>query len=397
PPPDTVRIIPLGGVEEIGKNMMLIEYKNEILVIDVGIKFTDDETPGVDYILPNTKYLEERKDKIKAVIITHGHLDHIGAIPYLITRLGNPPIYTREFGALLIKKRQEEFPHLPALNIKIVEASDGALPITPNLKVRFFGLTHSIPDSTGVIIETPLGDIVNTGDVRIDNIEGVATQKEVDQYEFFKNRNVLLLTMDSTGIERPGFSLSETVVIDTIEQIVKNVPGRIIIATFASQVERIIEFIKMAKKYGKKIIVEGRSMKTNVDIIKHLGLVDVDHIISIDDIEKHAPNKIMIISTGAQGEEFAALMRISNKTHKFIRLNKTDTVILSSSVIPGNEKAITRLKDNLFRHDARIITYHDSDVHASGHGKRGELEWIHHRIPYKFFMPVHGHHYMLKI
>ncbi len=394
---ENIRIIPLGGVEEIGKNMMLIEYKNEILVIDVGIKFTDDETPGVDYILPNTKYLEERKDKIKAVIITHGHLDHIGAIPYLITRLGNPPIYTREFGALLIKKRQEEFPHLPALNIKIVEASDGALPITPNLKVRFFGLTHSIPDSTGVIIETPLGDIVNTGDVRIDNIEGVATQKEVDQYEFFKNRNVLLLTMDSTGIERPGFSLSETVVIDTIEQIVKNVPGRIIIATFASQVERIIEFIKMAKKYGKKIIVEGRSMKTNVDIIKHLGLVDVDHIISIDDIEKHAPNKIMIISTGAQGEEFAALMRISNKTHKFIRLNKTDTVILSSSVIPGNEKAITRLKDNLFRHDARIITYHDSDVHASGHGKRGELEWIHHRIPYKFFMPVHGHHYMLKM
>lgn len=397
PSGENIRIIPLGGVEEIGKNMMLIEYKNEILVIDVGIKFTDDETPGVDYILPNTKYLEERKDKIKAIIITHGHLDHIGAIPYLITRLGNPPIYTREFGALLIKKRQEEFAHLPPLNIKIVEASDGALPITPNLKVRFWGLTHSIPDSTGVIIETPLGDIVNTGDVRIDNIDGVATQKEVDQYEFFKNRNVLLLTMDSTGIERPGFSLSETVVIDTIEQIVKNVPGRILIATFASQVERIIEFIKMAKKYGKKVIVEGRSMKTNVDIIKHLGLVDVSHIISIDDIEKHPPNKIMIISTGAQGEEFAALMRISNKTHKFIRLNKTDTVILSSSVIPGNEKAITRLKDNLFRHDARIITYHDSDVHASGHGKRGELEWIHHRIPYKFFMPVHGHHYMLKM
>lgn len=397
PSGENIRVIPLGGVEEVGKNMTVVEYKDQIVVIDAGIKFTDEETPGVDYILPNTKYLEERKGKIKALVITHGHLDHIGGIPYVIERLGNPPIYTREFGALLIKKRQEEFAHLPALNIKIVEASDGALPLSQDLKVRFFGLTHSIPDSTGVIIETPLGDIVNTGDVRVDNVDGVPTEKEIQQYDFFKNRNVLLLAMDSTGIERPGFSLSETAVIATIDKIVAEVPGRVVIATFASQVERIIEFIRMAKKYGKKVIVEGRSMKTNVDIIKHLSLTEVDHIISIEEAERHAPNKIMIISTGAQGEEFAALMRMSNKTHKQIRLNRTDTIILSSSVIPGNERAITKLKDNLFRHDSRIITYHDSDVHASGHGKRGELEWIHHRIPYKFFMPVHGHHYMLKM
>ncbi len=397
PSGDNIRVIPLGGVEEIGKNMTIVEYKDEIVVIDAGIKFTDEETPGVDYILPNIKYLEERKDKIKALVITHGHLDHIGGIPYVIDRLGNPPIYTREFGALLIKKRQEEFQHLAPLNIKIVEANDGALPLSPNLKVRFFGLTHSIPDSTGVIIETPYGDIVNTGDVRIDNVDGVPTEKEIEQYAFFKDRNVLLLAMDSTGIERPGFSLSETAVIATIDKIVAGVPGRVLIATFASQVERIIEFIKMGKKYGKKIIVEGRSMKTNVDIIKHLSLTEVDHIISIEEAENYPSHKIMILSTGAQGEEFAALMRMSNKTHKHIRLNKTDTIILSSSVIPGNERAITKLKDNLFRHDARIITYLDSDVHASGHGKRGELEWIHHRIPYKFFMPVHGHHYMLKM
>lgn len=397
PPGENLRIIPLGGVEEIGKNMMVVEYKDDIVVIDAGIQFTDEETPGVDYILPNIKYLEERKHKIRGLVITHGHLDHIGGIPYLIDRLGNPPIYTREFGALLIKKRHEEFPHLPPINLKIIGADDGAITLSKNLKVRFFGLTHSIPDSTGVIIETPFGDIVNTGDVRVDNENGVPNEREFEQYEFFKNRNILLLTMDSTGIERPGFSLSEATVINTIDKIVGDVKGRILIATFASQVERIIEFIRMAKKYGRKVVVDGRSMKTNVEIIKHLNLIETDHIIPIDDIEKHPPHKIMIIATGAQGEEFAALMRMSNKTHKYIRLNKTDTIILSSSIIPGNEKAITKLKDNLYRHDPKIITYLDSDVHASGHGKRGELEWIHKQIPYKFFMPVHGHHYMLKM
>lgn len=397
PPGENLRVIPLGGVEEIGKNMMLIEYKDDIIVVDAGIQFSDMETPGVDYILPNVKYLEENRSKIRALVITHGHLDHIGGIPYLIDRLGNPPIYTREFGALLIKKRQEEFPHLAPLNLKIIGADDGAVPLSANLKVRFFGLTHSIPDSTGIIIETPFGDIVNTGDVRVENTAGVPADKEVQQYKMFKDRKILLLTMDSTGIDRPGFTISESVVIETIDKIVGNVPGRIMIATFASQVERIIEFIKIGKKYGKKIVVEGRSMKTNVDIIKHLNLVDTEHIIPVEDIEKYPPNKLLIISTGAQGEEFAALMRMANKTHKQIKLNKTDTIILSSSVIPGNEKAITKLKDNLYRHDARIITYLDSDVHASGHGKRGELEWIHKQIPYKFFMPVHGHHYMLKM
>jgi len=397
PAGENIRVIPLGGVEEIGKNMMMIEFKDEIIVVDAGVQFSDSETPGVDYILPNIKYLEENRHKIRALVITHGHLDHIGGIPYLIERLGNPPIYTREFGALLIKKRQEEFPHLAPLDIKIIDANDGAIPVTQHLKVRFFGLTHSIPDSTGIIIETPYGDIVNTGDVRVENMDGVPDPKEVKQYAFFKDRNILLLTMDSTGIDRPGFSISESVVIKTIDEIVGGVPGRILIATFASQVERIIEFIRMGKKYGKKIVIEGRSMKTNVDIIKHLDLVELDHIVPVEDIDKYPPNKIIVITTGAQGEEFAALMRMSNRTHKQIKLNKTDTIIFSSSVIPGNEKAITKLKDNLYRHDPKIITYHDSDVHASGHGKRGELEWIHKQIPYKYFMPVHGHHFMLKM
>ena len=393
---DSIRIIPLGGVEEIGKNMTVIEFGDDIIVVDAGIQFTDDDTPGVDYILPNIKYLEDRKDPIRALVITHGHLDHIGGIPYLITRLGNPPIYTREFGALLIQKRQAEFPQLAPLNIKIVEASDKSIPITPNLKLRFFGLTHSIPDSTGIIIETPYGDIVNTGDVRVENENGVVVPKETEQYAMFKDRNVLLFTMDSTGIEKPGFSPSEASILKNIDKIVATAPGRVIIATFASQVERIVEFLNTAKRYGKKVLIEGRSMKTNIEIIKHLNLVETDHIVPIEDIEKYPTNKLMMIATGAQGEEFAALMRMANRTHKFIRLNSTDTVILSSSIIPGNERAIAKLKDNLFRHDSKIITYLDNDVHTSGHGKRGELEWIHKQIPYKYFMPVHGHHYMLK-
>jgi ribonuclease J len=377
--------------------MTLIEYKDDIVVIDAGIQFSSEETPGVDYILPNVKYLEERKSRIRALVITHGHLDHIGGIPYVIEALGNPPIYTREFGALLIGKRQSEFPHLPKLNIKIVDKADGALPLGKYLKVRFFGLTHSIPDSTGVIIETPLGDIVNTGDVRVDNINGVPTDREIEQYALFKKRNVLLLAMDSTGIEKTGWSPPEDLVVDTIDKIIREAPGRVIIATFASQVERIIAFIGMAEKYGRKIVVEGRSMKANVEIIKHLDLANTKHTIGVEESENYAPNKLMILATGAQGEEFAALMRMANRTHQQIRLQKTDTIILSSSVIPGNERAVTVLKDNLYRHDARIITHLDSDVHTSGHGKRGELEWIHRQIPYKFFMPVHGHHFMLKM
>lgn len=393
----SIRIIPLGGVEEIGKNMTVVEFGNDIIVVDAGIQFTDDETPGIDYILPNIKYLEDNKDRIRGLVITHGHLDHIGGIPYLITRLGNPPIYVREFGALLIQKRQAEFPHLPPLNIKIVGADDKSIPISDNLKIRFFGLTHSIPDSSGVIIETPYGDIVNTGDVRVENENGVPVEREIEQYKMFKDRNIILFTMDSTGIEKPGFSPSEASILKNIDAIVASAPGRIVLATFASQVERVIEFINMAKRYGKKVLIEGRAMKTNVEIIKHLNLVDISHVIPIEDIEKYPHNKIMIIATGAQGEEFAALMRMSNRTHKFVRLQSSDTVVLSSSIIPGNERSVAKLKDNLFRHDSKIITYLDSDVHTSGHAKRGELEWLHKQIPYKYFMPVHGHHYMLKM
>jgi len=393
---DVIRIIPLGGVEQIGVNMTAIEMNDQIIVIDAGIGFSNQDTPGIDYMIPNTTYLEDNKDKVRALVITHGHLDHIGAIPYLYNQIGKPPIYTLEFGALLIKSKCSEFPGVDPKIVTVGQDGEDVL-ISDDFKVKFFGLTHSIPDSTGVIIKTKFGGIVSTGDVRVDNDNGVPLPKEIEQYKLFKNEKVLLMTMDSTGIPHPGWSASEREVIETIDGMIKSAPGRIIIASFASQVERLIAFIESAKKYGKYVVIEGRSMNTNLGIAKELKLADFSHVISADDMKNYPPHKIVMVVTGSQGEEFAALMRISNKTHRTITLEPSDTIVLSSSVVPGNDFAVTKLKDNLYRTDARIVTYMDNVVHASGHGKRGELTWIHNQIKYKFFMPIHGNHYMLKM
>lgn len=392
-----IRIVPLGGVQQVGQNMTAVEYGDDIVVIDAGFQFKTEDTPGIDYMLPNTKYLEQRKNKIRALVITHGHLDHIGAIPFVMEALGNPPIYTREFGAIMIKKRQDEFPHLPELNIKIITKDVGFFPISNNIKLKFFGVTHAIPESTGVIVETPIGDIVSTGDVRIDHTEGFVKEYEYEQYKMFKDRKVLLLMADSTDAAKSGWGVPEDSVIETIDAIVKGATSRIILATFASQVERILHFIQIAQKYGKKLVIEGRSMKNNMEIIKFLKLADTKHVIPVEEMQDYPPHKIMMIATGAQGEEFAALMRMSNNTHRYVKLNKSDTIVLSSSVIPGNERSIITLKDNLYRHDLKIITYGDADVHSGGHAKRAGLEWLHKQIPYKFFMPNHGYHYMLRI
>lgn len=396
---DNIRIIPLGGVEEIGKNMTVIEYKKDILVIDMGFQFKDDDTPGVDYILPNTKYLEDHKDKIRGVLITHGHLDHIGGIPYIMDRIGNPPIYTRALTSIMIKKRQEEFPHLPALDIRVVEKEDAIR--LGDLKVSFFSVTHSIPDSMGIIIHTPYGDIVTPGDIKLDHVDGVPTEAEEREYARFKKQNVLLLLMDSTNVDNPGFSTPERVVAQNLDEIIKNTKSRLIIGTFASQVERMLKIIESAEKYGKKVVVEGRSMKTNIEIVKSVGILKVKPttIITIDEMEKYPPDKIIVLATGAQGDEFAALMRMSNKTHKYFKITPRDTVLLSSSIIPGNEKAVQKLKDNLARQGAKIIHYRSSDtyIHSTGHGNRGELEWIHKKVQEKFFIPIHGNHYMLRV
>ncbi len=399
PAGDNIRIIPLGGVEEIGKNMTVIEYKDDIVVIDMGFQFKDDDTPGVDYILPNTKYLEDRKDKIRGVIITHGHLDHIGGIPYIMDRIGNPPMYTRALTSIMIKKRQEEFQHLPALDIRVVEKEDTIL--LGKMKVKFFSVTHTIPDSMGVIIDTPYGLLVTPGDIKLDHVDGVPTEREQKEYARFDKENVLFLMMDSTNVDNPGFSTPERIVHENLDEIIKNTKSRLVIGTFASQLERVIKIIEIAEKYGKKVVVEGRSMKNNIEIVRHIGMLKIkpDTIITTEEMENYPPDRIIALATGAQGDEFAALMRMSNKTHKYFKITPRDTILLSSSIIPGNEKAVQKLKDNLARQGAKIIHYRSSDVyiHSTGHGNRGELEWFRININPKFFMPMHGSHYMLRV
>lgn len=397
PPPGVIRIIPLGGVEEIGKNMTLVEIDNDIIVIDAGFQFKTEETPGIDYIVPNTKYLEERKEKIRGVIITHGHMDHIGALPYIMDKLGNPAIYTRRLTSIMIQKRHEEFPHLEPINMQIIEKENRIK--LGNVYIRFFAVSHSIPDAMGVIIETPHGNILGTGDLRVDNRGGIPTPEEEESFGKIGAENNLLLMADSTNATNPGFSLAETIVIENIDAIIRDVSGRLIIGTFASQLQRIMDILRVVEKYGKKVVIEGRSMKTGVDIVVEMGLLKLksNTIIPVEDVGNYPDNKIVIIGTGSQGEEFAAIMRISNKTHKHIRLKKGDTVLLSSSVIPGNELGVQKVKDNLSRQGAKIIHYKISEIHASGHANADELLWIHKKLKSKFFMPIHGYHYMLSV
>ncbi len=399
PPPasDTVRIIPLGGVEEIGRNMTAVEFGDDIFILDCGFAFSEGDTPGIDYILPNTGYLEERRDKIRGLLISHGHLDHIGGIPYIIDRIGNPTIYTRKLTGMMIKKRQEEFTQTSPVNIREVEKDEvirlGAATI------RFFGVTHTVPDSMGIIIETPWGDVVFTGDIKLNHLDGEPSDEEKREFGIFKDRKVLALLMDSTNVWQPGFSIPESVVYTTLEKIIKDSKGRLIIAMFASHLERLIRVVHFAEEYGKKIVIDGRSMRTNIEIAREIGLIKYkdDTVVAVENMAQYLSERLIILATGAQGDEFASLARIGNKTHKHIRLQPTDTVVLSSSVIPGNERAVQKLKDNLSRQGAHIITYHASDVHASGHGNREEAAWIHSQIKPKFFVPVHGYHYMLRV
>lgn len=395
PGKDVVRVVPLGGVEEVGRNMFTIEANGDIFVFDVGFQFVSEDTsPGVDYVLPNTRYLEMNKDRIRGVFITHGHLDHIGGIPFLMNRMGNPTIYTQNLSAVMIKKRQEEYPDQPELNIVTVEP--GSTMTIGSTKVQFFPVTHSIPDSMGIAIETPYGNVIATGDLKLDHENGIPTETEAKKWGALGKQKNLLFIADSTNAERDGFSVPERKVHETLEEIIRTVKGRLIIGTFASQFERMVRIIEISESLGKKVITEGRSIKTNLEIAQKTGLLTVkkETIISSQEIGDYPPDKIVILSTGAQGEEFAALMRIATKQHKNIVLNNRDTIVLSSSVIPGNEISVQKLKDNLYRNGVTLIHYRSSDVHSTGHGNTGELIWINQQVGAKYFMPAYGYYSM---
>ena len=398
PGKDTVRIVPLGGVEEVGRNCTAIDVNGDIFILDVGFQFVSQEhTPGIDYILPNTKYLEKNISRIRGALITHGHLDHIGGIPFMMGRIGNPTIYTQLLTSVMIKKRQEEYPDAPKLDIQEVKVGDRIK--IGNTFVKFFPVTHSIPDSMGVSIETPHGNLVISGDLKLDHVDGKPTEIEVKTWgDLGKDKNIFFMG-DSTNAERDGFSMPETRVHETIEEIIKTVKGRLIIGTFASQFERLVKILEISERLGKKVVVEGRSLKTNIEIGDRVGLLKISKnvIIPSGDIDKYPPDKIVIIATGAQGEKFAALMRISAGKHKFVKLTPRDTIVFSSSVIPGNETSVQKLKDNLYRHDINLIHYRTSDVHSTGHGNTGELVWINKQVNPTFFMPAYGYHTMLRL
>ncbi|XKT75150.1 MAG: ribonuclease J [Patescibacteria group bacterium UBA2103] len=397
PGKDVARIIPLGGVEEVGRNCTVVDINGDIFIMDVGFQFvSEDGAPGIDYVLPNTKYLEKNIDRIKGVIITHGHLDHIGGIPFIMGRIGNPTIYTQNLTSVMIKKRQEEYPDAPKLDIQEVKVGDRIK--VGNTFIKFFPVTHSIPDSMGVSLETPHGNIVISGDLKLEHEDGKPSDKEEKIWgKLSEDKNIFFMG-DSTNAERDGFSMPETKVHQTIEDIIKTVKGRLIIGTFASQFERMVKILEMAEKLGKKVVLEGRSIKTNVEIANQVGLLNIakNVIIPSGDIDKYPPDKIIIVATGAQGEEFAALMRIATNKHKFVKLTPRDTIVFSSSVIPGNEVSVQKLKDNLYRHDITLLHYRTSDVHSTGHGNTGELVWINKKVNPTFFMPGYGYHTMLR-
>ncbi|MFZ2072717.1 MAG: ribonuclease J [Minisyncoccia bacterium] len=395
-----IRIIPLGGVEEVGKNMTAIEIGDDIIIIDAGMHFSNEETPGVDYVIPNTTYLEENKSKIRALFITHGHLDHIGGVPVVLSRIGNPPVYSRRISVLLMKKRQAEFPHLPPLKAEIVEKDETVM--CGKVKVRFFGVTHTIPDSMGIIIETNNGWIVTPGDYKLDQIDGIVSKEEEKEYSIFDKAKVLLLMTDSTNVENEGYSLPEIKVHQGLENLIKKVNGRIIIAAFSSSITRLTHIIKVAESLGKKIAIDGRSMKTNIDVAIEADYFKPkkDTIIPIEEANNYPPNKMVVLMTGAQGEEFAALSRAANKSHKKFTIKKGDTIILSASIVPGNERAVQKIKDNLSRQGVKIISFRtpgEDFVHATGHGNKEDIKWLHRKTHPKFFIPIHGNHFMLEL
>lgn len=394
-----LKITPLGGLEEVGRNMTLFEYGGEIIIIDMGLQFPEDDMPGIDYIIPNIESLRGREKDIQGIVITHGHLDHVGAISHLAPKLGYPPIYATPLSRGIIMKRHEDFPGMGKLNIHTIKASDKI--ILGKFKVEFFHVNHNIPGSVGVVIKTPRGTALHTGDFKFDHNpvgEEPADLARIREIAAGKD-GVLVLLSDSTNAEVPGYTISEKQVQESLDEIIRQAEGRIIASTFGSLLSRIQEIINIAEKYGRKVTVDGYSMRTNVEIAKELGFLKAkkDTLIPIKEVNKYEPNKMIIVCTGAQGEGEAVLMRIAHREHKQVQIRRGDTVIFSSSVVPGNERSVSALKDILMYQGAKIIHSKLMDVHASGHAQVEDLKLMLNLVKPKYLIPIHGNHFMLRL
>jgi len=393
-----LKIIPLGGLEEIGRNMTLFEYDNQILIVDIGLQFPDEDMPGIDFIIPNIEYLTSHPEKkILGILITHAHYDHIGAMPYLIDKLNYPTIYAAPLSRGIILKRQEDFPNLKKLNIEDL-GPNKSITLGP-FKISPFHLNHNIPDTLGLAINTPHGLIMYTSDFKFDFQPVGDKPANLSHIAMLASQGVQLLMSDSTGVENSGHSVSEKTIMDNLDTLFAQTKGRMILATFASLISRLQQAIWLSEKYNRKIIIQGYAMRTNLAIAEKLKYVSIKKGTLIDwkEASRLDPQKLTILCTGAQGESEATLMKIVNREHKYLRVQKGDTVIFSSSVVPGNELAVQNLKDNLAKQGANIYHYKMVDIHSSGHGYQEDLKMMIGLTKPRFFIPIHGHFSMLKL
>jgi ribonuclease J len=392
-----LKVIPLGGLGEIGKNMMLIQYDEDIIIIDAGLMFPEEDMLGIDLVIPDMTYITERKANIKAIIITHGHEDHIGALPYLLPLLDKVPVYATKLTVGLIGIKLKERRTREGVNLKVL--TPGQEITLGKFKIELFPVCHSIPDSAGVIIRTPDGIIINSGDFKIDYTPVSGKGTDLSRLAQLGSQGVLLLLADSTYAELPGYTPSERVVGESLEHVIANATGRVIVTTFSSLISRVQQVIDAAAKYHRRVFIVGRSMTDTVNISLELGYLNApDNIIGrIEELKGLPNNKIVLITTGSQGEPTSALVRMANRDHRHVHIQKSDTIVLSSTPVPGNESLVNRTVDSLFKLGAHVIYSKLGQVHVHGHGSQEELKLILSLVKPKFFVPIHGEYRHLSL
>lgn len=392
---NTLKVIPLGGLEEIGKNMTVFEYGENMFVVDCGLAFPEDEMLGIDLVIPDVTYIEKNSEKLKGIIVTHGHEDHIGALPYVLKRV-NAPVYGTELTLALIENKLAEHQMQNEVTLKIIKA--GQTIQLGAFKIEFIRSTHSIADSVALAIDTPVGMILHTSDFKIDQTPIEGEPIDLARIAEIGKKGVLLLMADSTNVERPGYTMSEKTVGETLDNVFKSAKSRIIAATFASNIHRIQQIVNSAVKFNRKVALSGRSMINVAKTAMKLGYLNIpsDTLMDIEKIQKLPPEQIVMITTGSQGEPMSALTRIALATHRKVGIEKGDLVIISASPVPGNEKFVSRVINDLFKQGADVIYEDLADIHVSGHAKQEELKLMHRLVKPKFFMPVHGEFRHLK-
>lgn len=389
-----LKITPLGGVSEIGKNMTVVEYGNDIIIIDCGSIFPTDEMPGVDLVIPDMTYLEKNRSRIRAFIITHGHEDHIGAVPYALRQFPNVPIYGSKLTIALIAHKLEEYGNKNA-KLHVVQAGDvfrlGCF------QVEFIHTNHSIAGAFAIAVRTPVGNIIHTGDFKVDYTPVDGGPIDLSRFAAYGEEGVLLLMSDSTNAEVPGYTMSERKVGDTFERYFEEAKGRVIVATFASNVHRIQQICDVAVRHGRKICFQGRSMVNISNLAAELGYLQVNskHLVELDELKNIRSNRVCVITTGSQGEPLSGLARMANDAHR-LTVQEGDMVIISASAIPGNERSVSHVINKLFEKGANVIYESMADIHTSGHAKQEELKLILALTKPKFFIPVHGEYRMLR-